>query len=217
MGGMIGVIADHAARYTWFTESLTALKPKNTEIRYRVGANRGVSRDSLARECLDEDFDWIFFVDDDQTFPDDVLVRLLSHEQPVVSALIVQRGAPFLPTAYAGFENGKFSPLDLNSVGHDNLVACEGIGTGGLLVRYEVLRQLDDGRPWFLYSEEFGEDLYFSRRLAEVGIRRLVDTGCRIGHILPAAVFPTDGPRDEWRVGIQLADGTKTTIEMDHR
>lgn len=211
MSGLIGVIADHAARYTWFNQSLAALdKPDGTTVEWRTGANRGASRDSLARQCLDENRDWILYLDDDQAFPPDVLTRLLSHQQPVVSALIVQRGQPFLPTCYATFD-GEFHPLDLSSVGHDNLVLCAGVGSGGLLVKAQVLRRLDNGTPWFLYTEQFGEDLYFSRRLADAGIQCLVDTGCRIGHIVPAALFATEDGFD-WRTGIQLAEGTRVLL-----
>ena len=66
-----------------------------------------------------------------------------------------------------------------------------------------------------MYSEEFGEDLYFSKRCFEAEIPMFVDTGCRMGHLLPAAVIPAWlGSR--WGVGIQLADGTSTAIEMQH-
>lgn len=207
---MIGVIADHAARYTWFNQSLAALdKPEGTVVEWRVAANRGVSRTALAQACLDQDREWLFFVDDDEAFPADVLTRLLSHHQPVVSALIVQRGAPFNPTAYATALNNEFQPLDLASVGHDNLVLCAGVGTGGLLVRSDVFRQLDP--PWFVYSESLGEDLYFSRLLVEADIPVFVDTGCRIGHIVPASVFATHDGFD-WVTGVQLADGTSSVL-----
>lgn len=212
---MIGVISDHSARYTWFSESLAALQSETDAIvEWRVGANRGASRESLARACLDQQRDWLFMVDDDQVFRGDVVERLLSWEQPIVSALILQRGAPFLPTAYATHEDGKFNPLDLRSV-QPGLVAVAGLGTGALLVRADVFRQLDDGRPWFVYSENYGEDLYFSDRCAEAGIQMLVDTGCAVGHLLPAAIVPAWRGND-WAIGIQLADGTSTLIEMQH-
>lgn len=209
MTGIIGVIADHASRYTWFNQSLAALdKPDGTIIEWRVGANRGESRNSLAQQCLDEGHEWVLYLDDDQAFPPDILNRLLDHHRPVVSALIVQRRAPFNPTAYATFD-GTFHPLDLNSVGHHNLVLCAGVGSGGLLVKSDVFRQLDE--PWFLYTEQFGEDLYFSSKCGKAGIQLLVDTGCRIGHIVPAAVFATDDGFG-WRTGIQLAEGTKVLL-----
>ncbi len=212
---MIGVISDHASRYTWFHQCLAGLgyDCDVEHIEWRVGANRGASRNSLAQACLDQNCDWILYLDDDQVFQPDVLGRLVEHHQPVVSALIMQRGAPFLPTAYATFQECEFQPLDITSVGHDNLVQVAGVGTGGLLVRSHVLRQL--GEPWFVYSEEFGEDLYFSKRCLEAEIPMFVDTGCRMGHLIPAAVIPAWlGSR--WGVGIQLADGTSTAIEMQH-
>lgn len=221
MTGMIGVISDHAARYTWFNQCLTALLSE-TSIRtrgivyleWRVGANRGVSRDSLARECLDQQCDWLFMIDDDQVCQPETIMNLLAADHPVVSALILQRGTPFLPTAYAAHQDGKFSPLDLRSV-QPGLVAVAGVGTGALLVKADVFKQLDDGRPWFLYSEDYGEDLYFSNRCKEAGIQMLVDTNCPVGHLIPAAVLPA-WLGNRWGVGIQLADGTSTSMEMKH-
>lgn len=86
-------------------------------------------------------------------------------------------------------------------------------GTGGLPVRAEVLRELGD--PWFVYSEDFGEDLFFAARLEEAGIPMLLDTGCRMGHIAPAAVFPV--PIDSgWRLEFVYSDGTKIPMDMNH-
>lgn len=215
MAGMVGVIADYAARYSWFSQCLASMeKPEGTIIDWRMGANRGSLRNALAQSCLDQDCDWLFFVDDDQAFPTGTLKRLLSHNQPVVSALIVQRSAPFLPTAYAGRDpDGLYQTLDLRSVGHNNLVRVAATGTGGLLVRAEVLRQL--GPPWFVYSEEWGEDLFFANRLAEQEIPVILDTGCRMGHIAPAAVFPAwDG--NQWLADFKYADGTSVAIPMNH-
>ena len=75
MTGMIGVISDHAARYTWFSQCLADSPSRQdlTTIEWRVGANRGTSRDSLARACLDQGCDWLFIVDDDQVFQPDAL------------------------------------------------------------------------------------------------------------------------------------------------
>jgi len=216
MPGMIGVISDHAARYTWFSQSLHAVAEQHdATVEWRIGANRGTNRDALARACLDQDCDWLFFVDDDQAFPADTIAKLLRHHLPVVSALIVQRAKPFLPTVYATQHHNEFQPLDLASVGSQSLVRCAGVGSGGLLVRSDVFRQLDDGRPWFLYTEAYGEDLYFSDRCHEAGIEMFVDTDCRVGHIIPAAVFPT-WVEGRWVLGIQLADGTGTAIELNH-
>ena len=215
-GGLVGVIADYAGRYHWFSQCLADLvKPEDTKIEWRFGASRGASRNALAQACLDQEREWLFFVDDDQAFPTGTLTRLLSHGHPVVSALIVQRAAPFLPTAYAGRdENGLYQTLDLRSVGHNNLVKVAATGTGGLLVRAEVFAELEP--PWFVYSEAWGEDMFFANRLAEAGIPMILDTGCRMGHIAPAAVFPV--PTDAgWHAEFKWSDGTSALMtKMDH-
>jgi hypothetical protein len=215
MSGMVGLIADYSGRYTWFSQCLADLDtPPDTKIEWRMGANRGAMRNALAQACLDQERDWLFFVDDDQAFPTGTLMRLLAHDQPVVSALIVQRAAPFLPTAYAGRdEDGNYQTLDLRSVGSNNLVLVAATGTGGLLVRAEVLREL--GSPWFVYSEDFGEDLFFATRLEEAGIPMLLDTGCRMGHIAPAAVFPVP-EGNGWRLQFTYSDGTTVPMALDH-
>lgn len=216
MTGMIGIVADHSARYTWFSQCLEALeRPEGSVVEWRTGANRGAMRTALAQECLDRDLDWLFFVDDDQAFHSRTLERLLAHNQPVVSALIVQRKWPFLPTAYAERRNGRFHPLDLKSVGSNNLVHVAGVGTGGLLVQAEVLLGIDP--PWFVYTDELGEDLYFCDKLAEAGIPIYVDTGCRMGHIAPAAVFPQwNEANGIWEAEFKYADGTSMYVAMDH-
>lgn len=218
MSGTIGVITDYAARYVWFYQCLTGLNvPPETTVRWSSGANRGAMRNALARECLDNGDDWIFFVDDDQAFPVETLIRLLAHGQPVVSALIFQRAAPFLPTAYATKEHNAYQPLDIRSVGNNNLVKVAGAGTGGLLIRSEVLRKLDDGTPWFVYTDEFGEDLYFCNRLAEAGIDILVDTACRMGHIAPSAVFPSWDKKAGWTAQFKWGvDGTSTERPLEY-
>ena len=141
---MIGVIGDHAARYTWFSQCLALLdKPDNHIIRWRVGGNQALGRNLLVEDCLKEKCDWLWFIDDDHAFATNTLTQLLSHEQPVVSALVLQRGAPFLPTAYASKNGGEFHNLDLSGVRYGNLVEVRACGTGALLVHTDVFKQLE--------------------------------------------------------------------------
>ena len=216
MTGMVGVISDYSARFSWFTQCLADLqKPVDTKIEWRMGANRGAMRNALVQACLDQGRPWLFFVDDDQAFHTTTLNRLLALEQPVVSALILQRAAPFLPTAYAERdEDGNYLTLDLKSVGHNNLVQVAATGTGGLLVRAEIFQEL--GPPWFVYSEDFGEDMYFANRLAEAGIPMLLDTGCRMGHLAPAGIFPFWGPAG-WQAEFKYSDGTTIPLALEHK
>lgn len=214
MAGMVGVIADASARYTQFYQCLTGLvKPTNTAIQFLLGSNRARSRNELCQLALDRGSEWVFFVDDDQAFGPQILQRMLSHEQPVVSALIVQRTAPFLPVAFAEKSEGKWWPLNLQAHGPNELVKIVGCGAGGLLIRSEVLRAVGD--PWFKQLDEKSEDLFFSDRCAEEGFPIYVDTGAQMGHIAPAVVFPVFN-ETRWVAGIQFSYTTAVEIEMDH-
>ena len=101
----------------------------------------------------------------------------------------MQRGAPFLPTAYATFQECEFQPLDLQLGRPRQPRAGRGrrhrrsAGRGR-----RFCASLDE--PWFVYTENFGEDLYFSQKCFEAEIPMFVDTGCRMGHLSPAAVIP---------------------------
>lgn len=211
---MVGVIGDYAGRYTWFSQCLADLrKPEGSEIKWRMGGNQALGRNLLVEDFLQSDHQWLFFIDDDQAFGPSTLERLLSHDQPVVSALILQRGAPFLPTAYAAKADGEFFHLDLGASPFGTLAVVRGCGTGGLLIRRDVITSIPG--PRFKYTDKIGEDLYFSDRLYEAGFEILVDTGCAIGHIAPAAVFPEwDGTR--WVSVFRYADGTAIRQPLQH-
>ena len=64
MTGMVGVISDYAGRYSWFSQCLADLvKPEGTKIEWRMGANRGAMRNALAQACLDQERDWLLFIE----------------------------------------------------------------------------------------------------------------------------------------------------------
>ena len=216
MSVMIGVVSDHAARYSWFNQCLADMdKPAEGHVfGWRFGGSHSSQRNMLVEDCLAQGCDWLFFIDDDHAFPKDTLTRLLSHQKPIVSALVLQRGAPFLPAAYAEEDDGRFYHLDLTSCGPDNLVQVRALGTGALLVHMSMLAQFPN--PWFKYSDDLGEDLYFSNLLWNAGIPMLVDTGCRVGHIAPAAVFPA-WTGNHWISVFRYADGTAVFRPLDHK
>lgn len=212
---MVAIPRDYSGRYSWFDASINDLDlPEGSSIKTFYGHRIGSVRNELVEAFLQGDWQYLFFVDDDEVIPADAVRRLLGHRCLVVSGLCLQRSKPFLPTAYVTMTNGKYQPLDLQSIGGDRLVPCAGLGTGALLVHRDVFLKIDP--PWFKYSEELGEDLYFSRLCAKAGIAMYLDTGCRVGHIIPAAIVPAMH-EGRWLMGLQLAEGTTTAIELEHR
>lgn len=216
MSGHVGIIANDAGRYTIFSVALTQLKhPVNTGILWKLTSDRIIGRNAVVRDALDVGSEWVMFLDDDHTFPADILNQLLSHNLPVVGALYVQRAAPFMPIAYSSKneEDGMYTPLRLtDDLPEKGLVQVRACGTGGMLIRSEVFHQLE--YPWFEHGEA-SEDLIFCDKVHELGIPIHVDTGIRMGHLSMAACWP-DHSTGKWAIGFSLADGFEMIAAIDH-
>jgi len=214
MSGSIGVITDSLARYTNFYQCLTQIQsPVNTQLDFRVGADRGRSRNLLVQASLDRGSEWILFLDDDHTFSPTILTTLLGKNQPVVASLYLQRTDPFLPIAYASKgDDGNYWPLDLNSCPEHGLVSVVGAGTGGMLIRSEVFHELP--APWFVHTTQQSEDLFFCDRLVEEGIPLFVDLDARLGHVAPFSIFPDWNDGTGWAAGISVSPSMKVLLDI---
>lgn len=214
MSGTIGVIADSLARYTEFTRALMGLRrPVNTEFDLRVGSDRGRSRNELVEASLERGSEWMFFLDDDHSFPPTLLMGLLERNQPVVASLYLQRTDPFLPIAMAKKdEDGNYWPLDLTQCPQHGLVTVVGAGTGGMLIRSEVFHEL--APPWFVHTTHQSEDLYFCDRVVAAGIPLYVDLDAPLGHLTPNNVFPNWEEGHGWTAGLSISPSMKVVLPI---
>ena len=211
MSGTICVPCNDAARYSFFTASLTGLvAPVNTQVRYAMGSDRIRGRNRIVRESLAAGAEWVMFLDDDQAFGAQLINRLLSHDEAIVASLYLQRQAPFSPIAYTDRDDdGTYTPLFLHDYAvNTGLVEVRAAGTGGMLIRSEVFHALvgqgicEDG-VWFVDGEA-SEDLTFCEKAGEAGFPVFVDLQARLGHCTTSIIWPavTD---DEWVVGAQVS------------
>lgn len=219
MSGTVGIVADMTGRYTLFTQALTSLRvPVNTAIDYRIGADRGRSRNSLVEASLERGSEWMLFLDDDHAFSPELLTTLLSRDAPVVASLYLQRTDPFLPIAYtAKDENGDYWPLDLSKCEQHGTVPVYGAGTGGMLIHSEVFHQIPG--PWFVHTTKQSEDLYFCDLLAEHDIPIVVDLDARLGHItamniVPDWIQPDNGGPAQWAAGMAVSPSMRVHLPI---
>lgn len=215
MAGTIGVICDLAGRYSQFWICLNSMhRPVNTHTDFQPGSDRGASRNSIVERSLERGSEWLLFLDDDHAFPVDHLGKLLAVEQPVVASLYAQRANPFLPIAYAEKDENGYWPLDLRHHGPLELVKVRAAGTGGMLIRSEVFRQIP--APWFVHTTEKSEDLYFCDLLHDAGIPMYVHTGAVMGHIAPSIVWPEWHAEEErWVAGLNYAQSGAVLLDID--
>lgn len=217
MSGSISIMAQQSGRYSAFAVCLTQLQtPPNTNIDWVFTTDVAGGRNTLVQRALDIGSEWVLFLDDDQTFRPDLLMRLLSHEKDIVSALYMQRAGGHGPLAYSErTKDNTYTQIDLTQLPGEGLLKVKACGAGGLLVRSEVFRAVAEIYPsWFQYGLVYGEswnaseDIIFCEKAQKAGFEVFVDLGCPIGHMAPTAIWPQfiDG---QWCVGFQVADGTK--------
>lgn len=210
MSGTLGVICNDNARYSLFAIRLSQLlHPPNTALDWSVTSDRIIGRNTLAEKALERGSEWLMFVDDDHVFPADILLRLLEHDVPVVGALYMQRQVPFRPIAYASKDDlGRYHSIHLSDYEPEELVPVRSLGTGGMLIRSEVLREMRDAYPdrrWFEHGSA-SEDHIFCDKCDELGIPVHVDLGARMGHMTSTAIWPSNDEELGWAVGFTVAD-----------
>jgi GT2 family glycosyltransferase len=211
MSGCIGITANDAGRYTLFAVSLNRLRrPPNTHLAWSLTSDRVLGRNSCVKQAFEVGAEWVLFIDDDHVFGSELLMQLLDHDQPVVGGLYLQRMQPFGPIAYsAKDEDGVYEPLDLTKYKGDELVEVEAIGTGGLLVRSEVLRAI--GEPWFEHHVTASEDLVFCERAKKAGFPIYADLGARLGHMTPSSIWASF-ESDSWHIAFDVSDGCRLHV-----
>lgn len=191
---------------------LTQLRhPVNTKIDWVLTSDRIIGRNTLARRAVEEGAEWLLFLDDDHLFRPDILNRLLAWDVPIVGGLYLQRMMPFASVAYtAKTESGNYIPIDLTSLPGEGLAEVCALGTGGMLIRTEVFREI--GGQWFEHGRA-SEDLIFCDKAVEAGFPIYVDLGVHLGHLSPSAIWPSFD-EGKWNVGVSVADNFSMKVPI---
>lgn len=151
------------------------------------------ARNEICRDVLAGDEDWLFFMDADHIFPPDVVARLLSHRQPVVTARYHTRRAPFHAVVYVKHRllDGphRYAPVHFGQ----GLIEIERCGAGALLIRRDVLEKVrfQSGENWFRYQKapdpphdlSVSEDFWFCRQVREAGFKLYCDWDVEVSHL----------------------------------
>lgn len=203
MSGAIGIACAETGRYSIFSECLANLaKPEGTNIYFAVGSDREKGRDALVEQMLANNDNWLLFLDDDQVFQSDLLIKLLAHKVDVVGALYLRRDKYFSPVAYEVSEDwSNFLPIDLKSFPSRGLVRVSAVGTGGMLIQRHVFESIES--PWFP-KETRTEDLVFCEKVSK-WYDIYCDLGTCMGHMTTTAVWP-DLRDGKWTVNFNIAD-----------
>ena len=178
-----------------------------------VNARTDKARNDIAKKFMgDKECTHLLFLDSDQVFPPDTVDQLLAHKKLVVGCLYFHRGWPYKPHMYRWVpesltETGDPVARSIEDFEFGELVECDALGTGGMMIAREVFEQIP--YPWFEYGgTEESEDITFCRKLTARGIKCYCDTACESGH-LSEVLIGSDNWRlvKETRAG-KLSEGT---------
>lgn len=152
-----------------------------------------VARNHAAMELIrTEEYTHVIMLDVDHKHPADIIQHLcqwvmLDPEIKIVGGMNFKRVAPHSPCAFLINEAGDVAvPAEWGQ----GLLEVDAIGTGSILISREVFEQIEP--PWFFNTyrpDDFwrdvwpGEDMGFSEKCREAGIKMYADTTLTSPHV----------------------------------
>jgi GT2 family glycosyltransferase len=139
--------------------------------------------------ALEQDAEYLFFVDDDVLCPNQTMRRFIWHMEQnpnwdVVSGIVPIKSQPIEPCIFKDGRPGPYWGWTFNET--FEIDAC---GMACAMIRTSVFAKIDE--PWFEWVRgmkgadtfEEGEDVGFCRKVKEAGGRIFADGGVLCGHM----------------------------------
>jgi hypothetical protein len=149
----------------------------------RVGAYVWVNRNKIIETAEELKADYCLMVDDDMSFPEDGLIRLLKLNKPVVGAVYKKRKLPLEPLAWAWRDDGLSVATELPK----EPFRARRMGAGFLLINMAAVKDIP--RPLFntayVLERFIGEDIYFCDKCNAHNVEVWADPTIQVGHVGP--------------------------------
>lgn len=202
-------------RFNEFYDSLDLLLVPEESDRMRLGGPDCDTNRNRALRNLSKEARWVFFLDDDQKFPQDILIRMLTtmYGMPGIDALTgwyTKKTPPFPPIIFRDSppdDEYAFDRMMLTDVieAHKKgplhqIAAC---GGGILLMKRETLdaietKDANNTPTWFVPGpgRAWGGDLGIGNMMKDKGLKLWCDLSLPVGHCMPSVITPVwDGEK----------------------
>jgi glycosyltransferase involved in cell wall biosynthesis len=144
-----------------------------------------LARQLAADYALDSGFDYLVQLDDDATFPSDLVRRFLAHDKDVVTALAYQRKPPY-NTCLFEVEPGGLMGSHIEGWEHTGLRRVDVSGFHCSMMKTRIFKKLRDAgiRQYYGgFDNKLGEDFSMCVHLKKIDVPVYCDTDIISGHL----------------------------------
>lgn len=173
-----------------FAKSLALLqKPDDSSLAMQMGSLIYTSRNNLATMAIQNNYDYVFWMDSDMTFPQDALIRLMDtlkkNDLDIISGLYFRRVPPYSPTLFDKLEmRGNICSWSEFKEIPEGLFEIGGCGFGCVLMSTEVFLSVQAKHGnMFAPIANNGEDIAFCWRARDCGYKIWCDPSVICGHV----------------------------------
>jgi hypothetical protein len=175
-----------------FAADLMSLQmPMSARVIWQPRTMIDTSRNIIVKQALqDVTVSHLLMIDDDMTFDQDFLMKLIAHDVDIVAGLAFKRTPDFHPCVYKKQEvTNNYIPI-LPEIFQE----VDAVGTGGILIKREVFEQLKYPyfETWFdknNLDKHYSVDFDFCMKAKAAGFKIFVDPEAAMGHIGEAPII----------------------------
>jgi hypothetical protein len=128
----------------WSMVNLVEYIPSYMPMRYELADAQNL----IVKQAVEGQFEWVLFLEQDNILPIDAFLRMNYYIRegrvPVMSGLYYTKSVPTEPLIYRGRGTGSYHDFEVG-----DLVWCDGVPTGCLLVHCSILRAMwEESEPY---------------------------------------------------------------------
>ena len=158
--------------------------------KFVIGKPIAEARNEIVQYALDQNANYIYWLDDDVIAPPDAFMKMYHHQRDIINGVYWSKSNPPMPLLFRGHLDGPYWNWHVG-----DLIEIDAAGNGLTLVKTDVYRKISEvvGGPW--YSTEYAsfpgvkesgynntEDLYFYWKAKKAGFKIWADTSIQAYH-----------------------------------
>ena len=185
----------------FFMKSLLDFTKKLTEdgVDYKLAIESGtliyMARERLAGSAVNQGYTHVLWLDSDMVFEPELLEDLMFSGKDFVSGIAHGRRKPFCSCLFKNIDLNHLELWKLEDYPKDTFEIA-GCGMACCLMTTNIIKQvmINFGTAFNPFPQ-YGEDLSFCKRAAELGIKMYAEPTVRLGHVAHLPIYPDDVPR----------------------